>query len=193
MAQVAERGRAGRRRLLWAAVVAAIVGIVVVVVWFQPQTLLYDTTVMESLPDVAAPAPVVAEGEQAPGAAPASSATGDATAGGITVLAEGAFADIAHKTTGSAQLVRLADGSHLVRFVGLRTDNGPDLRVYLSAAPADGPPDALDDDFVDLGALKGNVGDQNYEIPADVDVSRFRSVSVWCRRFAVGFGVAPLS
>jgi hypothetical protein len=46
--------------------------------------------------------------------------------------------------------------------------------------------------FVSLGKLKGNIGSQNYELPDDLNLSRFKSAVVWCKRFAVGFGVAGL-
>ena len=74
-----------------------------------------------------------------------------------------------------------------------QTSNGPDVQVYLVAAD-----DASDNDtvtragFVNIGALKGNIGDQNYELPADVDLSKYKSVSIWCRRFGVNFATAPL-
>jgi hypothetical protein len=53
--------------------------------------------------------------------------------------------------------------------------------------------DGSSDDIVDLGKLKGNIGNQEYVIPADVDVSRFNTAVIWCRRFSVGFGEAPLA
>ncbi|MCB1018203.1 MAG: DM13 domain-containing protein, partial [Acidimicrobiales bacterium] len=73
------------------------------------------------------------------------------------------------------------------------TDNGPDLNVYLSTAPADADEGAFDDDFVDLGDLQGNIGDQNYEVPADVDLDRYQTVVIWCVRFGVAFGAATLA
>jgi Electron transfer DM13 len=79
-----------------------------------------------------------------------------------------------------------------VRFDRFSTSNGPALKVYLSAAPATGPGDAFDDRYVDLGDLKGNIGEQNYAIPRDVDLARYRSVVVWCKRFSVPFGAAAL-
>lgn len=46
--------------------------------------------------------------------------------------------------------------------------------------------------FIDLGSIKGNIGDQNYALGPDVDLSKYRAVSVWCKRFSVNFGTAPL-
>ncbi len=79
-----------------------------------------------------------------------------------------------------------------MRFENLETSNGPDLRVYLSEVPAGDDWYAYGERYVDLGSLKGNIGDQNYEVPDDVDLDRYVSAVIWCRRFAVGFGVAPL-
>jgi hypothetical protein len=169
-----------RGRLVLVAVAIVVVGFVVFY-WFAPQTLLTGREVSEELP----PAQPAGDGGGTP-------AEGAAPGGDVTELASGAFQPIAHPGEGTARLLELADGSRIVRFEGFSTDNGPDLRIYLSTAEADGDPSAIDDDFVDLGPLKGNRGDQNYEIPEDVDVSRYRSVSVWCRRFSVGFTVAPL-
>ena len=59
-------------------------------------------------------------------------------------------------------------------------------------AVGDLPNGAFDDAYVDLGGLKGNIGDQNYEIPADVDLSQYQSVVIWCDRFNVAFGAADL-
>ena len=74
---------------------------------------------------------------------------------------------------------------------GFETDPGPDLRVYLAEGdPATG---AELGEFVDLGALKGNVGDQQYAIGADVDLTRFTSVVIWCRAFEVGFTSATVT
>ena len=64
--------------------------------------------------------------------------------------------------------------------------------MYLSTADPDAPAGEFDDDFIDLGDLKGNIGPQNYEIPEDVDLSRYKTVVIWCVRFGVAFGAAEL-
>jgi hypothetical protein len=89
--------------------------------------------------------------------------------------------------------VERADGRRVLRLEGLDVEDGPDLFVYLSAAPAGSAEDAFDDDFVNLGRLKGNQGNQNYELPDDLTASRYRSVVIWFRRFSVGFAVAPVT
>lgn len=111
-----------------------------------------------------------------------------------TVLASGSFHSVAHDSKGMASIYQLADGKRLLRFTDFQTSNGPDVRVYLVAAN-----DASDSEtvkkagFLELGSLKGNVGDQNYDIPADVDLAKYRAVTIWCKRFSVNFGTAPLS
>jgi hypothetical protein len=113
----------------------------------------------------------------------------------IVTLAEGSFISRAHGGEGIATV--LTDGSEqrFLRFEQFATDNGPDLNVYLTTADADAPEGEFDrsGEFIDLGDLKGNIGDQNYEIPPDVDVERFDTVVVWCVRFSVAFTSADLN
>lgn len=115
--------------------------------------------------------------------------------GAPVALAAGAFrdADSVHKGSGDAGLYRLADGNHLLRLENLDVTNGPDLRVYLVRHP--GPvssSDVTDDNYLDLGALKGNIGNQNYAIAPGTDLTGFASVVVWCKAFGVLFSTAPL-
>jgi len=111
-----------------------------------------------------------------------------------SLLTEGSFHGVAHDTKGTAAIYVLSDGKRVLRFTNFETSNGPDVRVFLGAAP-----DANDSDtvtnagYVELGPLKGNVGDQNYEIPADINLADYRSVTIWCKRFGVNFGTAPLA
>jgi hypothetical protein len=151
-------------------------------VWFQPQKLVIDEAVDEAAP-VAAEAGSTDEagGEQDSPARPKPE-----------TIASGEFQSLEHTTTGGAAILRFADGRTFLRMSNLETSNGPDLRVYLSEIPASDDWYAYGERFVDLGALKGNLGNQNYAVPADLDLSRFRSAVIWCRRFTVGFGVAPL-
>ena len=108
-------------------------------------------------------------------------------------LASGEFHNAAHDTKGTATIFQLGDGKRTLRLTDFATSNGPDVRVYLVAAS-----DAKDNDtvkkagFVELGSLKGNIGDQNYDVPADVDLAKYNSVTIWCNRFSVNFGTAPL-
>ena len=108
-------------------------------------------------------------------------------------LVEGSFIDRSHPTEGVAVVLNDGTEQRFLRFEDFATDNGPDLNVYLSSAPADASAGEFDDDFVDLGDLKGNVGAQNYEIPTSVDLSHHSTVVIWCVRFRVAFGAAELS
>jgi hypothetical protein len=93
-----------------------------------------------------------------------------------------------------ATVYQLPTGERVLRFTDFKTLNGPALYVYLFAAG-----DAHDNatveraGFVSLGQLKGNLGEQNYNIPADLDLTQYRAVSIWCRRFSVNFATAPLT
>ena len=116
----------------------------------------------------------------------------EAAAGNVT-LASGRFRSLGHETSGRAAVLEAAAGRRFLRLEALRTSNGPDLFVYLSATPADGPRDAFDDEFLSLGRLKANQGNQNYEIDAGTRLDRYRSVVIWCRRFTYAFGAAELA
>lgn len=174
-----------------AATAIAIGGIVVIVagiIWFAPQRLFLDRTVSEALPSVSAPEPAGAPTEDG------SVEEGPADeAPAVVELGAGSFRSLEHETRGVARIVELSDGSRYVRLEGLSTSDGPDLRVYLTDQPVSDDWRIWDDGaFVDLGALKGNIGDANYPIPASVDLEDVRTVVIWCRRFTVGFGVAPV-
>jgi hypothetical protein len=138
---------------------------------FRPERLFVNKTVSESLPTVASaatPQPISLE--------------------------SGNFHKGAHKTSGVATILQLPDGKRVLRLTNFATSNGPDVHVYLVAAS-----DATDSDtvkkagFVDLGSIKGNIGDQNYDVPSDVDLNKYRAVTIWCARFNVNFGSAPLT
>jgi hypothetical protein len=143
---------------------------------FRPELLFVNKRVNESL---SATAPT----ESGALATPATSA-----------LFQGRFHSVAHETRGNATVHQLADGKRVLRLTDFVTSNGPDVRVYLVAAD-----DASDNTtvtqagFVELGKLKGNEGDQNYDIPAGLDLQRYRAVTIWCRRFSVNFATAPLT
>ena len=139
---------------------------------FRPERLFVNAKVNESLP---------------------STASNTTTNVLETTLASGNFHDVAHKGAGLASIYQLADGKRILRFTNFETSNGPDVHVYLVAAN-----DATDSDsvkkagFVEIGSLKGNIGDQNYEVSSDLDLSKYRAVTIWCKRFGVNFATAPL-
>ena len=106
------------------------------------------------------------------------------------LLREGRFAPVRHDARGTAQVIRLAEGGRVLTLTRFDVDNGPDLRVYLVAGPARDEDQV--NDYVDLGALKGNQGNQQYPIPRSVDVGRYATAVIWCRAFSVNFARAPL-
>ena len=116
----------------------------------------------------------------------------DAAADGPVALLSGEFTSRDHQTSGTATVYELPDGSLTLRFEDLATDNGPDLFVYLDDDPGDAPADAYDDG-TNLGRLKGNIGNQNYDVPPGTDLDVLRTVVIWCDRFASPFGTVELS
>ena len=107
----------------------------------------------------------------------------------------GTFHGKVHSTSGRATIYQEPDGKLVLRLTNFKTSNGPDVHVILIAARnADDDANFLKSniDRVELGSLKGNEGDQNYEIPAGTDLSKFQTVSIYCERFNANFGAAPL-
>ena len=180
--RVGGTGRAGvpvpRRRLLRPVLVvpAVVVGLVLAGIGaylLQPWKLFVDDVVDDPFPGASA----------AGGTAPA-------------VVASGRFVSHEHDTTGRVRVLRLPDGERILRIDDLETSNGPALRVWITDAEVETGSSGWfvfdDGRYVDLGALRGNVGDQNYPLPADVDLDELTSVSIWCERFSVSFGAAEL-
>lgn len=119
---------------------------------------------------------------------------GAQVASGTVSLAKGNFKSLAHETKGLATIYKLADGKQTLRLTEFETSNGPDVHVYLTAAEVEkGSDEVKAAGFVDLGSMKGNKGDQNYDIPAGIDLAKYKSVTIWCARFGVNFGIASLS
>lgn len=141
---------------------------------FRPELLFVNQKVNESFPGAAAQ-------------------SASMKSDGIVSLASGSFRSLAHETMGTATIHRLADGKRILRLTDFKTSNGPDVHVYLVGAK-DAPDNATvkSAGFVDLGSIKGNEGDQNYDIPASVDLSKYQTATIWCARFNVNFGSAPL-
>lgn len=154
-----------------------IAGVTVVAVagWalFRPELLFIDRHVNEAFSELS---------------------TANAAPRSVRSLAQGQFQGIAHPTSGSASIHAMEDGKRMLRLTDFETSNGPALHVYLVAAS-----DASDNaavtraGFIDLGPLKGNKGNQGYELPASFDLERHRAVTIWCSRFGVNFGTAPLA
>lgn len=112
------------------------------------------------------------------------------------VVLQGAFrdADRSHKGTGNAAVVSMPGGSFEVQLSEFEVTNGPALEVWLSAHPDPGTSsDVSANQWISLGQLKGNVGNQAYSVPPDTDISIFKSVVIWCEQFGVLFSPAALS
>ncbi len=190
-----------RRRVLVVLALLAVPVVVAGLLVFQPWKLVVDDVVDESFPAAAAGStpgsiPAATATATASGSPASPSPSASAVAGGPVVEARGTFITHEHATSGAVLLIRLPDGSRVLRLEGLDTSNGPDLKVWLSdAAVVDGPSGwrTFDDGrYLDLGSLKGNVGNQNYPIPADAELAGLTSLSIWCDRFDVSFGAAEL-
>jgi hypothetical protein len=172
-----------RRREMWPALAGYVITAVVAGVYLGAATLIDDRVDEDVVTARAA-----ASGER--GANAKRRQQGDRAGAGNVLLSRGRFESLEHGTTGVAQVIEVSGGQRVLTLTGFETDNGPDLRVYLSTADAN--QDSPGDEFVDLGGLKGNVGDQQYEIPRGTNLERLTKAVVWCRAFSVGFGAAPL-
>ena len=154
----------------WIKIAIPVAVIAVLVAWyfFRPERLVVNRRVSEAMP---------------------------AVQGGSTAqpLESGQFYSVLHPTSGIATIYRVGDRTRVLRFTNFITSNGPDVHVYMVAAD-----DAKDvatvekAGFIDLGVIKGNIGDQNYALADDLDLAKYRAVSIWCKRFSVNFGAAAL-
>jgi electron transfer DM13 len=169
-----------RRILLVLGALAVAVGL-----WaFEPWRLFTSSHLDEPAP-ASAPSQTTT---QSPGPAPTAASTPR-----DVVLSTGTFVDAEHDTSGTARILQLADGRRFLRLEQLAGSDGPDLHVWLSDARSGGDWHSYDDGrHVELGGLKATHGNQNYAIPADTDLSGLRSVVIWCDRFNVAFGTAPV-
>ncbi|HWT25011.1 MAG TPA: DM13 domain-containing protein [Solirubrobacteraceae bacterium] len=143
-------------------------------------SVIFDDVVHEQVA-VAAPAPAAMDVGGA--------AARPATARNV-LLRSGRFEAVRHAARGQASVIRLANGRRVLTLTGFEVDNGPDLRVYLVAGPATTEDEV--DAPIDLGALKGNKGDQQYAIPERARTDRLTTAVIWCRAFSVLFARAPL-
>lgn len=191
-------------------VVWPVAGLVLVLVaaglWaFQPWRLFTTRTVEE-------PAPVAVTAPADPGDGGPDAGVGDGATAGTegdaeedaretepetepepVVLAEGEFVSQEHETSGTVVVLELSDGTRHVRLEDLATSDGPDLHVWITDQEAGGDWFKYRDGrYVALGELRGTHGSANYEIPADADISGMTSVVIWCDRFSVAFGSAPV-
>ena len=155
---------------VWVKVAIPVAIVAVVVAWyaFRPERLVVNRSVDEALPTAQ-------------------------TGSSPQLLESGKFYSILHPTAGAATIYQMGDGTRVLRLTSFSTSNGPDVHVYMVAA--DDAKDAATVEragFVDLGVIKGNIGDQNYTLGSDLDLAKYRAVSIWCKRFSVNFGAAAL-
>jgi len=172
------------RRLLrspvtWGVVLVVAAGAAFGLYWFQPWKLITNKEVFEPVPSVAA------------------SATNGSPTPVNKLLASGNFVSHEHSTTGTVQLVQLADGRRELVLLDLSTSDGPDLWVWLTdqkvVMDSSGWHVFDDGRYLQVGRLKGNRGNQVYDLPTTADLAGYRSVTLWCRRFTVSFGAAELT
>jgi hypothetical protein len=184
------------RRFLQARLVVP-VGLATVIVlvfglyWFQPWKLFTHSHVDEALPGYSVSTAPGSSGTPSTASEPAPSQPpvprpSPPTA---TVLSRSGFTAGEHATTGTALLIRLADGRQVVRLEGFDTSDGPDVRVILASTDSGSTSVG---DYVQLGHLKATSGNQNYYLAAGTDVGKYRSIVIWCKRFNAVFGSAPL-
>ncbi len=179
------------RAAVIAAAAAAVVVTAVALPLFQPWRLFTDKVVDEALPGAV---PISTTSSSTP--PPTVSAGQPSAAVGPVKLLTGKLISHEHETKGTVAVLELADGSRVLRLENLDTSDGPDLKVWLSDAQVVAGRagwHVFDDGrYVSLGSLKGNHGNQNYRIPAEVKLENFRSVVIWCDRFNVSFGAAEM-
>jgi hypothetical protein len=157
---------------------------------FQPWRLFTSSSINEALPVGSSPASTMPTVEP-----PASVTQGPTpTASGPLMVRTGTFQSQEHETSGTAQLLVLPDGSHLLRLENLASSDGPDVKVWLSTLEAGGDWFKYRSGrYVDLGAIKATHGNHNYVIPPGTDIAGLTSVVLWCDRFSVAFGSAALA
>ena len=182
-----------KRVVIPAVLLVAVIAVSVGLYLFQPWRIFTSSTLIEDVPAAATPAAQPGTQQSAGPAAPPAVAP-------VPVpreLATGRLISHEHASSGTVKILELANGSRILRFEGLDTSDGPDLHVWLTNAPViegSGGWYVFDDGaYLDLGALKANKGDQNYEIPAATELGDYSSVSIWCARFAVSFAAAELN
>ncbi len=183
-------------------VILAAVATALAIVWWLASPLFLDETVDEDFP-ISLELQLPEGMEESDAMATMDSAAADDMRADDTmddrmveamVVSRGSFRDVdaVHRGSGEAAIYLLEDGDYVLRLEGLDVTNGPDLFVTLSRHPDPTNRDELHDGFVEVAPLKGNRGNQNYTLPADVDAYDIGSVSVYCRAFGVLFSVAPL-
>lgn len=186
-----------RKSVIIPAIVVGIAGMALA--WWLLSPLFLNSTVVEDFPTTVPQAvpetTVAADADKAIVDAAEDVTTTEPTAAEPTALVTGEImgADSFHQGSGTATIYQLDDGSRVLRLESLDVTNGPDLHVYLTpVADPQSSEEVNADGYIDLGALKGNRGDQNYEIPSDYELPDELSVVIYCVPFHVIFSTATL-
>lgn len=190
-----------KNRLWWIVIGAVALIIAAPLVWFLASPLFINKVVEEEFPVQIPNTEELAQVSEEKKAMEVADATiaepmpETASESGLVLVGQGQFkdADSFHKGSGQAAIYQLADGSHVLRFEAFSVTNGPDLHVLLSSHPAPTSSEEVMQGYLDLGSLKGNIGSQNYTLPAGTDISQFKSVVIYCQPFQVVFATALLS
>jgi Electron transfer DM13 len=182
-------GAAGRHPGRTAAILVPVLAIALPLGWYLGSPLVLSNTVNEPAPIASGESRSAVPTSPAAATPPPSASTAAPSPSPAPFAKSGSFmgADEFHFGRGSAQLIETAPGVFVVRLADFEVRNGPDLYVYLSPS-ADGYADGA----VELGVLKADKGNQNYEVPAGVDPTTAGSVVIWCKQFSVLFATAPL-
>ena len=176
---------------------------VAVAAWFLVSPLFINNVVDEEFPAAVATVPKeqAAPAEEAQTAQETAAAMPDKVMddpmpadAAPQLLASGRFTEIdrVHRGSGSATIYRLPDGRPVLRFDDFEVTNGPDLHVLLVEHPNPTNRSHVMEGYIDLGSLKGNIGSQNYDIPANIDLSKYSTVMIYCMPFHVIFSTASL-
>lgn len=157
-----------KRAIIWTAIIAGGIGFVAGnAFWYLASPLWIDRVVSESL-------------------APSAQAR---------VVASGKFtdADAVHRGSGMVEAIETG-GQTVIRFTDFQVTNGPDLYVWLVRdGGIESSADVKESQSLELGVLKGNIGDQNYILPEGADIADWKTVTIWCRQFGVLFSAAELT
>ncbi len=157
-------------------IIGIIIAVIAPITAYAISPLFYNTTIDEPMPQITS-TPTYTNG------------TTTSTQEIPQLIASGQFTGVndgIHNAQGVAKIIALADGKQLLRLEDFKATNGPDLHVYLAT-------DKTAQDYVELGNLKANIGNQNYEIPEGTDLSKYDTALVWCKQFSVLFGSAEIS
>jgi hypothetical protein len=157
-------------------IIGIIITVIIPVTAYAAGPLFFDTTVDESIPEITNTITDI-----------------DGTTTSVVeepqLVASGQFIGVndgIHNAEGQAKILQLADGQQILRLEDFKSTNGPDLYVYLAT-------DSTAQEFVSLGELKANIGNQNYEIPEGTDLAKYDTALVWCKQFSVLFGSAEIN